>query len=237
MLKNILLFALLSFTTPLVFAFSVQPMVFELDASGGNSRTTLTIANDGSTPLSIELIPQRITIDDAGKETRTPADDDLLLFPPVALVNPGTSQVVQVQYVGDPEIAQSIPYRVSVNQVAVNVGSDASEGIRVAANFNTLLNVVPLASNAALGVESIEKNQSDPAKWTLMIKNTGNKYARLSRTEWVVRDGQQVVELSSSEVAKRSESDLMLPNRTRIVVFTPPDGMNAKTSTVEILLK
>ncbi len=213
----------------------VQPMVFELDAIGANSRTVMTIDNDGQRPLSVELIPHRVSLDVDGKQTLTPADDDLLIFPPVALVAPGTAQTVQVQYVGNPEIDTSVPYRVSVMQVPVAVAEeetnpDAVE-MKIAANFHTLLNVVPSGTEAKLSVLSIKDNGS---KWMLEVENSGNRFARLSTTRWSLTSGAQSVELKPMEVAQRTDNNLVLPKSVINVSFQPPEGFDVDSTELDI---
>jgi len=103
------------------FAQRVEPMVFELAASGSKSTTSLRVNNNKSAPLTIEVEPSRISLDESGNETRTLAEDDFLIYPPQTILQPGKTQVIKVKYVGDPTIDASQAYRISVKQLPVNL--------------------------------------------------------------------------------------------------------------------
>jgi len=62
------------------FAQSVQPMVFELEPSGSKSTQSLRIENPNSGPMTVEIVPLKIIIDEHGKETNVLAEDELTSF-------------------------------------------------------------------------------------------------------------------------------------------------------------
>jgi len=217
-----------------VHAMGVQPMVFELEPIGSKSRSVISITNDSNEPISVEAIPHRMSLDQSGHETREPADDDLLIFPPVAIIPAGETQAVQVQYVGDPEIAQSVSYRVSVMQVAVKLeGQSAQSGMAVTSNFHTLLNVSPAGSSANLQVEAIDATDT-AGKWRMTISNSGNRFARLSRTRWTLQSNGKTVDLAPNDVAQRAEGNLVLPESSLDILFNAPDGLDPTNTTIAI---
>ena len=133
----------------------VEPMVFELASSGTKSTTSLRVSNNKSSPLTIEVEPTRISLDDEGNETRTLAEDDFLIYPPQSILQPGKTQVIKVKYIGDPNIDISKAYRISVKQVPVDLGLGDTTGVGLLLNFNTLANVIPAKAKAELSVVDI----------------------------------------------------------------------------------
>lgn len=225
--------ALLSLVSvsPMAMAMSVQPMVMELDPLGRNSRVVIRVENKDSAPLTIEAHPRRLEMAADGAETLHAADDDLLVFPPVAIVAAGGTQSIQVQYVGDPELVESRAYRVSIEQVPVDFEHSGTAQVGVVASMHTLLNVVPAKATPSLQVLSIAEDGDD---WILEIRNAGNRYARFSETRWTVESGDRSVRLDSQELGERLDRNLILANSTLKIAFRPPPGLKANRSRVSI---
>jgi len=78
-------------------AQSVQPMVFELEPSGSKSTQSLRIENPNSGPMTVEIVPLKIIIDEHGKETNVLAEDDFLIYPPQTIIKPSAAQTVKVK--------------------------------------------------------------------------------------------------------------------------------------------
>ena len=133
-------------------AMSVSPITLDLSA-GGKSSGQITVINDGAIALPVEIIISRMEMDESGKSTTKPAGDELLLFPPQALIAPGATQSFRVQWVGDPQIKQSQSYIFSVNQVPVKMPKGTS-GVQVVFNFATIVNVAPAIGKSEINLIS-----------------------------------------------------------------------------------
>ena len=73
---------------------------------------------------------------------------DLLVFPPQAMIQPGQTQTFRVQYVGDPDLAQSKHYYVTVAQLPVKL-PEGQSAIQILYNFQVLVSVAPLGAKPA----------------------------------------------------------------------------------------
>lgn len=210
-------------------ALSVSPMVKEIPTAGANSRFSYTVQNGDSYKVAVEARVVKLDLDANGMEMLTPADDEVLVFPPIASIDAGAAQVLQVQYVGDPAIAVSQTYRVLVETIPVP-SSDGSQKIGVSAMFRTLLNVVPERSKAVLSVLSLA--EGDDGQWNVQIENTGDRYARLSSTRWVLdsNEGKRFV-LESNTVAASTRQNLVLPRSVRSIDFDVPKDVHLDEST------
>ena len=233
----IILFVLSASSINACFAQRVEPMVFELASSGNKSTTNLRINNNKSTPLTVEIEPSRISLDEQGNETRTLAEDDFLIYPPQTIIQPGKTQVVKVKYVGDPTIETSQAYRVSVKQVPVDLGLEEASSVGLLINFNTLANVIPAKAKtkAVLDVESISKG--DEGNWVVKINNTGNLYTRLSQTKWTIsntNDPSKNKTFKKEEVNEMIEKKLILPNSSLTTKVKAIDGFSPETSSIII---
>lgn len=213
----------------------VLPMIYELDTSGSGASTSLRIENTKSVSMTLEFVASSIQIDEFGIETTEPAEDDFLIFPPQALVAPGKAQVVKVKYIGDPLIDTSKAYRVSVKQLPVTLDKSGESGVAVLVNFNTLANVVPKSAKASLSVTNITAAENN--MWSVTVENTGNRYARLSKTEWVVEavDGRsKPLKLKNLEVGAMTEYNLVLPNAKLTQLIQAIEGFDPANTRILI---
>ncbi|MBM6549904.1 molecular chaperone [Marinomonas ostreistagni] len=231
-MSRLLIMLLLSFTCLSAQAFKVEPMSAEMAPMGKRAQMTMRIENSSPEPLTVELFPLSMTMDEYGKETITPADDDLLVIPVTAIIEPGRSQSVMVRYLGDPSITESKAYRVAIKQVAVERASKEQGQVSFLLQFNTLINVRPNNTNPELAIKSIKP--SDNNKWLLEILNSGNSYGRLTKTNWRVTDGTHSTYIKGREIAQRIPGTLVLPNSTRYLEMQPIENFNVNTLSIEI---
>jgi len=214
------------------FAQRVEPMVFELAASGSKSTTSLRVNNNKSAPLTIEVEPSRISLDESGNETRTLAEDDFLIYPPQTIIQPGKTQVIKVKYIGDPSIDASQAYRISVKQVPVNLGLDESSNLGLLLNFNTLANVVPEKAKSELNVTNIKPGTN--GSWVVTIENSGNRFARISQTKWTASSNNKQKKFKKDEVNNMVEKKLILPNSTLVTNIKAIEEFSPETTTIVI---
>lgn len=222
-------------TSGTAHAQRVLPMIYELAPSGSGSQETLRIENTSTKPITVEFLAEAIELDEFGNETGVPADDDFLIFPPQAIVREGQTQSVRVKYIGEPGLEQSKAYRISVNQIPIDLSEPNKEkiGIGFTVNFGTLANVVPNGVSADVSVTNISAAEDN--NWDIRLRNDGNKFARLSTTKWVVRDGSgKSQSFRPSEVGKLTGKNLLLPQSDLVVKFPAIEGFDPSTTTIEI---
>lgn len=201
--------------------YQVQPMLATLEPSGSKARLTMLIKNTGAVPITLEMIPFRATVDEAGTPTRLDEQKDLLVYPIQTAIPPGKEQTVQVRYVGDPSFAQARMYGVRVLQLpvdfktgAVGAGS-ASTDIKVSFNFLSHIIVSPSAAKAVLSVEDVGRD----AQGDLLVRivNSGDGIAVLNTAHL------HLVDASGKHVAVASDQmsiggfSAFMPKQTRRV--------------------
>ena len=218
----------------------VYPLVFELAPFGSDAQTSLWIENSGQTPTSVEIVVNSVSMTEDGTESWTPADEDFLIFPPLAVVQPGGTQKVAVQYVGDPDLKASRAFRVSVRQVPVDLSGSGTVGVAVAVNFNTLANVVPAGVAAELQPRSLTP-QAEEGKWEIVLENTGTRFARFSEMEWSFEDaaGQAQV-IAGNDLKGMTEgngSNFLPPQTTRRLRIPALQGFNPTTTRINVSVK
>ncbi len=223
-------FSLLLFSRGLL-AYQVQPMSAEIEPVGKNSQYSLRVENTDSFPLTLEFLPLKVSQDKFGHNTLTPADDDLLVIPMTAVIQPGKTQTIMVRYLGDPLLTQSQIYSIEVKQVSVELAGQNESEVSLAFNFNTLLNVVPLNAKADLHVNSM---QQDGNIWNVEVTNKGNRFAKITETEWLLNDGKNTVRLNRKNINQFVDGKLILPNASRVFKVKQIDNLNMNSTKVEI---
>ncbi|MCE9523492.1 MAG: fimbria/pilus periplasmic chaperone, partial [Alphaproteobacteria bacterium] len=158
-------------------AYQVSPMIYDMKPTGKDASTVIRVNNTNATPITVELQSEKRLFDEAGKESREPADKDFVLFPPQAVIAPGATQAIRVQYVGPQQLDKSVTYTVTVKQVPVKLPNDGKSGVQFVFNFSTVANIVPDGAKAQIDAVSVTP---DGKKLKLTLKNAGNKYANLA---------------------------------------------------------
>jgi fimbrial chaperone protein len=219
--------ALLALCASLAGAYQVAPMIYDLAPSGANAATTIRVKNDGDKPITIELVTEKRDFDVQGKETRTPADDDFVLFPPQAVVAAGKTQAVRVQYVGAPDIAKSVMYSVMVKQVPVKLPNTGPSGVQFVFNFGTVANVVPRDAKATVEVVSVEPANNG---YQLRLRNSGNKYANLSVGRIMLGGGAADIAFAGDPWRKALGPSWLLPGHDRLINIPSQPGLGKKVT-------
>jgi len=219
------------------YAQSVEPMVFELEPIGSKSSQSLRIENPNSGPITLEIVPLKIILDEFGNETHESADDDFLIYPPQTIVQADATQLVKVKYIGDPAIENSQAYRISVNQLPVDLKTD-SPGVSILTKFLTIANVSPKKSRPNLKVTNIQAEENN--RWLVTVENSGNRFGTLSNTSWAVEsttDSSKTKKLSADEVGSFVIHTLV-PPKSKLHLSVPAiDGFSPGSTTIDMKKK
>lgn len=217
---------LLVATTP-AQAFRVLPMTYDLTPVGSGSTQLLRVENLNEQPLTVELFAERRLIHEDGSETRTPADDDFIIFPPQAIIAPTETRAFRVQYIGEPRLDRSVTYAVTVAQLPVELESLSETGVQFVFNFSTLANVVPPDSRFQLEVLEVT---ADAAAGTarLRVANQGTRYGRVTEGSWTFTNAAARRHTLAGEALREAVAiPLIQPGTTRLIELPlPPELLN-----------
>jgi fimbrial chaperone protein len=231
--RLVIVLGLLSFGTAL-YAMTVQPVVVNLTSSGSGMSRVITVENTFANPLPVEMRIQELALTDEGV-TQTGRDPgDLLVFPQQALIQPGQTQTFRVQYVGDPGLARSKHFYVTVAQLPVQM-PQAQSAIQVLYNFQVLVSVSPFGARPALAVKSAQVGRNAQGKPVPVVTMTNDSPAHgfLSngRLRMVQKDasGREVFRqsLSGPEIQQAIGFGLIGAGQTRRVqvpIVLPSEG-------------
>jgi len=163
-------------------AVTVTPVILDLKTAGMDMSGLISVDASLPTPLPVELKIEQAAFDENGLQDTGKPSDDLIVFPPTALIQPGRTQTFRIQYVGDPALKQSRHYFVTVAQLPVQLQGEESQ-IQVLYNFQVVVNVGPAGGKPHLTVakSAIEKDAAGKAAAVVYIRNDGSTYGYLDQ--------------------------------------------------------
>lgn len=184
-------------------AMTVQPVVIDLQTAGRQMSTVVTVENTFATPLPVELSIQELELTPDGVKQTGKDPGDLMVFPPQTIIEPGQTQTFRIQYVGDPALARSKHYYVTVAQLPVKL-PEGQSAIQILYNFQVLVSIAPSGVKPQIGVQSAEIGKNAAGKpipvITVSNETTAHGYLANGRLRIVQKDasGKQVFTKSMS---------------------------------------
>ena len=221
-------------------AMTVQPVVIDLQTSGRGMSQVITVENTFATPLPVELTVQELELTADGVRQTGKDPGDLLVFPPQALIEPGQTQTFRVQYVGDPDLAKSKHYYVTVAQLPVKL-PEGQSAIQILYNFQVLISIAPAGAKPQMSVTGAEivKNPAGKPTPVVTVANASGAHGYLSNgtLRIVEKDaaGKEVFRrtLSGAEIQQTMGFGLIGGNQSRRVsvpIELPQEGGSVEAS-------
>jgi len=221
-------------------AMSVEPVVLDLKPSGPAMSRMLTVDNTGVNDVTVDLTVEGIDPTANGFTPTGKDPGDLLVFPPQAVIAPGQKQTFRVQYVGDPALATSRHYYVSINQLPIKL-PEGTNAVQLLYDFKVITSVSPADVKPQFTVTQAQIGKEGDGKPIALISvhNTSAAHGYLANghLRLIERDaaGKQVFtkNLSSSEIAQAIGLGLVAAGQTRqiaVPVVLPQSQGNLEAS-------
>ena len=216
-------------------AISVSPLSIAMETTGRLSSSALRVTNTVDRPLVVELEVSRLVDGpDGGMDFVLDEDDMLFVFPPLAQLPPGASQVFRLQWLGDPAAVEEFFY-VTARELptpfeGTSEGDTVSAGLTIAIAMRVAAIVSPPGGRAELVADATELGEPEEAgnpTVRVTIENVGTRFARLGQHRLFLGDasGRQVEWGSDAwERDPRLARTLILADRRRTVTLPLPDA-------------
>jgi len=161
-------------------AMSVSPVYLDMVSTGPRSRADIRVVNRSERPLPIEAVVSRVKHSRDGTETVQRDSGDFIVLPMQAMIPPGGSQILKVQWLGDPLIDESRAYRISINQLPV-AQPGAKTAVQIVMNLAVVVNVAPPEGQPALELldSGAAQNREGKRVPTVTVRNPSKVHARL----------------------------------------------------------
>lgn len=223
-----------------VAAMTVQPVAIDLRMAGRQMSAPLRVENNGPNPLPVEIRIVETDFSDNSVRASDRPSDDIIAFPPQALIPPGETQVFRVQYVGDPESDRSRHYYAEVAQLPVEL-PEGQSAIQILYNFQVMVNVASVVAGPpeinVVGTEIVQ-HEGGQAVAAFTVHNSGRNYGYLSSGALTIthRDaaGRELMRrnLSSNDIQQTIGFGLVGPETTRR--FVTPLTLESAEGVVEV---
>jgi fimbrial chaperone protein len=131
------------------WAYELKPISRVFAPSGSRATQAFEIANDGAERIALTISFSTLERDESYAETNRDAGDEFLAYPAQMILAPGGRQTVRVTWLGAPDPARELVYRIIVAQVPIEqLGgeplADAPQGrVRVMLSYRGTLFIRP----------------------------------------------------------------------------------------------
>lgn len=206
-------------------AFSLEPLYATLKPAGRDAEQTFQIKNPGSNPIAIEF---RITTREQnidGKEHRVAADDQFMVYPTQAIVQPGEVQKVRVQWLGNVSPKKELAFRLIAEQLPINLEKDPKTGLKMVMTMIGSIYIRP--DNTQSQLQIIEQGMRGQ-QYQLTIANQGTAHALLEGLHLTLDNGQTL----SGDAVSGAEGQNILAGVTRVLSIPVPPG-NAQVTGIQ----
>lgn len=222
-LASILLFLL---TSAGLSAFTLSPMIGEVQLDGGLPRMAYTVSNDGARPIAVEVQVMRRSIDVEGNESLSAAQE-MVVYPSQLVIAAGERRTVIVEWQGG-VVEEEQPFRVIAEQVPVSFAESGEQQARIRMNLRYVASLYlrPPGSEAepvVVGAEFLPAGEGfDTPRAELLLENRGSSRLILSDIAYTVTadDGAIAVELPSE--SSSAPSGVILPGGRRNIRLVLP---------------
>jgi len=207
------------FIQPVSNAFEVKPLVHDLTPFGRKATSTLAISNPSDQPLPVEVTINRRVFDGVAGENLVPADEDFLLFPPTALIPPGGTQAVRLQWLGDPELAVSQSYYAYVAQLPLSPTEETGSEVQFVLAFNVAVHVAPEGATAQVRVldAGLESGANGETVLRATLANDGNMHTYASRMAMVISSPSGSITLEPESILSKKLDTFLPPGAAKIL--------------------
>lgn len=204
-------------------AMTVQPVAVNLAMIGRNASAPVRVENNGPNPLPVEVRVVESDFTPDGVRASDRPTEDVLVFPPQAIIPPGGTQVFRVQYVGEAESPRSRHFYAEVAQQAVQL-PEGQSAIQILYNFQVMVNVAsPTGGDPALTVTGAEiaRDAENRPVVAFTVNNPSRNYGYLSngslRIRQVGADGRELFSrnIPANDIQQQIGFGLVGPETTR----------------------
>jgi len=210
------------------WALKLIPFVAEFGPKGQGANKTFRLENDTDEPSAVQLtmVKRDMTLD--GQDQLKDAEDEFVVFPPQVVLLPGEGRTVRVQWVGDPQPAAELAYRIIAEQLPVELNKDAKPGasVKLVVRYEGAVYIVPPKAKGDASIESAEPltQQGAPTKLAIIVNNKGSAHQALQDLSLTVKAASgKTVTLEGDKLEGMLSQNVLAGHRRRFLLPWPAD--------------
>ena len=206
-------------------AFRLVPIEMEFAPSGRDATRTFSVTNESSEPVAVEVTIKARAMTETGDDQLTDAYDDWVVFPEQLILQPGETQSIRVQWIGQAAPAKELPFRLIAEQQAVDIGRPPAQGgqVRLLVKYIASLYVVPEGVKPDVRIVSAGPAEGG-AVLEIVTRNDGTKRQILKDASLTLKAGGKSLTLEK-ESLEGFAGENVLPGVTRRFRLPWPPGL------------
>ncbi len=210
-------------------AFKLTPIEMVFAPAGRGTTRTFQITNAHDQPIAVEIRFAARDMSLSGEDIRSDAEDSFVAFPAQAIVLPGRSQTVRVQWLGNPKPKGELAFRMMAEQLPIDLNREATDGARLKllVRYVASLYVAPKGVKAEVALESAgRKTAAGGARLAIVLHNRGTAHSLLRGLTLTVTGqanggGEVSVELAADQLDGMIGQNLLAGHRREFLLPWP----------------
>lgn len=221
---------------PPASAFRLVPIEMDFAPSGRDAKKTFSLTNENADPVAVEIVIKARSMDESGQDGLKDAVDDWVVFPEQIILQPGETQSVRVQWVGDAAPAAELPFRLIAEQLPIDIGRPPAQGgqVRLLVRYVASLYVVPPDAKPDVRILSAGPVEGGAAL-EVVVRNHGTMRHILKDASLTVAAGDRTVTLPP-EALTGFAGENVLAGATRRFRLPWPQGLPVGPVTASLSL-
>ena len=199
--------------------FTVSPI--RVDMPRGTRSAAVSVANEDTRPLRMQLRLMEWTQDGDGKDVHRDSDD-LIYYPRLMTLEPGEKRLVRIGIKAPAGAAAERTYRLYLDELPRNEAAAVS-GVNFTIRFALPVFVAPAQPSLRGAIESITLKDG---KVRVVVGNPGNQTFRIAS-----------VGIRGGDFAAESAGWYLLPGATRVHSFDLPPGVCQGLRRLDVAVK
>ncbi len=229
-------------------ALEISPLTVELKTDGKTSYQQIMVKNASNMIVPVDITLNEISFNQNNTKPSfslalVEDQNDLLVFPPALLLEPGETKAVRLQWNGQTQLPLSKSYFVRFSQPELVVPevkqtlnqSDDENGVKIFVHFNAVVHISSVNLQPRLSVLS-DTLIVDSTKNTLTvdIQNNGNRYQYLMPAQLLKLNKLNGKYSRLSDTTYNAMSDFFIPPHSTRSVTIPTNNHWHEEDTIAI---
>lgn len=199
----VLFLSLFAFLAPvyLLEAFNFTPMNAEFKPCGPGATQSFFVTNPSDKPIAVQVSMAERAPDIDNNELFPEVNDKFQVVPNQLVLMPGAEQTIQITWVGDPNPAKELHYRVIAEQLPISLEDPEKKtahegGLEVLLKYIAAVYVVPdkeLSPNLSVVSAKGDFSQEEKPVLEVVFENKGDRHVIVDKTRLTITpiiDGQ-----------------------------------------------
>lgn len=219
-------------------AFRLTPMAVHFAPEGPKSTQVLTLENNASEKVPVQIEATTRSMDGAGKESRGKTDQ-FIIYPEQVVLLPNEKRNVRVTWNGGAKFDSEKAFRIIASQLPLEFHERNAKAPKSGASLNFLVQYVASAyvtpAGARARIKVLSARLLKPRELEIEIANQGTAHRLLKPKKLIVKSGEKT--LLEMEKVKELDSENLLAGATRRFVIHLSKPLMAKNIAVDLSLE